>query len=395
MTYFYALILLLGLGYFVFKVRWDLHMFQKNHYEPKQFLHWMNESRQPIIKKSDWMFFIGSGICLLPSLSQNIWISIVGFILGLPFIALSLMMFHVKTTWQPQPLKLDWNPRVRRLLVTAFIWLNLLYTFAFISHGIWFIWLALLFSVSYSWAFILCANLTNVPIEALIGLYYRTDAQKRIANHENLTVIAYTSLPGPVAIRELLTLLLGTKYEVLSTPMGCNTQKDLVHTLRHEMKPTHDVFLVELNDETPVKEICDLVHPNTGLLLYPLAGAAKGINSSGTIFVNLNDENLRKAKLRRDVTTVTFGSGTHKKADYLITDEVLSAQGTHLTLTHSKYRERHTVELKTRLVGTESTHLLLGAVAVAMEMGISAEQINKALYDFIPEPISENDNTHA
>ncbi len=395
MTIFYALMLLLGLCYFVFKVRWDLHMFQKNHYEPTQFFNWMNETRQPIIKKSDWMFFIGSGICLLPTLSQNLWLSILGIVIGLPFIALSLMMFHVKTTWQSQPIKLDWNPRVRRMLVTAFIWLNLLYTFAFVSHGIWFIWLALLFSTTYSWAFVLCANLTNAPIEVLVGLYYRIDAQKRIASHEDLTVIAFTAAPGSVTIKELLTLLLSTKYEVLSTPKGCNTQKDLVHALRRELKPTHDVFLVELNAETPVKEICELVHPNMGLLLYPLTGAAKGVNSSGTIFVNLNDENLRKAKLRRDVTTVTFGSGLHKKADYLITDEAVNEHGTQLTLTHSKYRERHTVEVKTHLTGLETTNLLLGAVAVATEMGISTEQINKALYDFNPELASENDLIHA
>lgn len=390
MTILYACMLGLGLAYFIFKVRWDLHMFQKSHYEPKVLFEWMNETQQPIIKKSDWMFAIGSGIALLPSLSQNLWISWLGFALGLPFIALSLMMFHVKTTWQPQPIRLDWNPRVRRMLITAFIWLNLLYTFAYVSHGVWFIWLALLFSVIYSWALVLCANLTNTPIEALIGLFYQQDAGKRIAAHENLTVLTVTGAPGPVSEKELLSLLLSPKYEVLTTPKGANTRKDLIQVLRHDLKPTHDIFLVELHSETSVKEVCELVHPNAGLLIYPLAGAAKGVNSSGTIYVNLNDENLRKAKLRRDVTTVTFGSGLHKKADYLITYEDADDNGTQLTVQHSKYRERHTVEFKTHLKGKEAINLLLGAIAVAMEMGVTAEQINKVLYDYKPEPIIEN-----
>jgi UDP-N-acetylmuramoyl-tripeptide--D-alanyl-D-alanine ligase len=51
---------------------------------------------------------------------------------------------------------------------------------------------------------------------------------------------------------------------------------------------------------------------------------------------------------------------------------------------HGKGKERHTTVLKTKLLGSHNVDNLLGAIAIAMELGVSANQINRALYDLYP-----------
>lgn len=403
MTVLYALTLLIGLIYFVFKVRFDLHMFQQNSYRPERYLRWMNQTNQPILKKSDYMFMIGSLLTLLPSLTGNPWISALGFVLGLPFMALSALMFHVKTTWQPAKKKLAWTARVKRMLVTAFIWLNLLYAFAFVSHGLVFIWLALVFSIVYSWAFVLCANMTNAPIEAGINYYYYSDAQKKLRQNPNLIVIGITGSYGKTSVKNVLHQLLSQKYNVLMTPESYNTLMGVIRTIRERLNPTHQIFIVEMGAKEPgdIAEICKLVNPGMGIItsigpqhldtFKTLENVIKtkgelfeGVQAGGTVFVNLSDENIRSLQLRKDLKAISFGRDSHKKADYAVTSEHVSEEGTTFTLLSGKNKDRQHTQLKTKLLGAHNIDNMLGSIAIAMELGLNANQINRALFDLYP-----------
>lgn len=444
MTVFYTLMLLIGLLYFIFKVRWDLHMFQQNSYRAERYLHWMSQTHQPIISKSDWMFILGSMISLLPSLTGNLWISAIGFVIGLPFMALSVMMFHVKITWQPAKKKLAWTPRVRRMLVTTFVWLNLLYAFAFVSRGVWFIWIALVFSIVYSWAFVLCGNLTNSPIEGLINHRYYTDAQRRLKMNPNLIVIGVTGSYGKTSVKNVLFQLLSQKYNVLMTPESYNTPMGVIRTIRERLNPTHEIFIVEMGAKEigDITEICNLVHPSMGIIssigpqhldtfktlenvIRTKGELFDNVQAGGTIFVNLNDENIRSLSLRTDVKTILFGNAEHKNTNYAVSDVNITDDGTAFTLLSrfsdmsrfsdtsrfsdstnnfdsasskgkgqqkGKNKTQPTLkpidytrtELKTKLLGMHNIDNILGSIAIAMELGLSATQINRALFDLYP-----------
>jgi UDP-N-acetylmuramoyl-tripeptide--D-alanyl-D-alanine ligase len=425
--------LLIGLMYFIFKVRWDLHMFQQNSYRPERYLHWMNQTHQPIIKKSDWMFILGSMISLLPSLTCNPWITAIGFILGLPFMALSIMMFHVKITWQPAKKKLAWTPRVKRMLITTFVWLNLLYAFAFVSRGVWFIWVAIVFSIVYSWAFVLCGNLTNSPIEALINHRYYADAQRRLKMNPNLIVIGVTGSYGKTSVKNVLFQLLSQKYNVLMTPESYNTPMGVIRTIRERLNPTHEIFIVEMGAKEigDITEICNLVHPRMGIIssigpqhldtfktlenvIRTKGELFDNVQEGGTLFVNLNDENIRTLTLRTDVKAIRFGNAQEKNTNYAVNNVQITDDGTLFTLLsrfsdtsrtsdeHSKDKGKNShkgknkapsapkpmpytqTELKTKLLGAHNIDNILGSIAIAMELGLSATQINRALFDLYP-----------
>lgn len=403
MTLLIALNLLLTLCYFVFKVRHDLHMFQQNSYRPERYLKWMQQTAQPVIKKSDIMFAIGSGIAVLPLLTLNDYIGLLGFIVGLPFMALSVLMFHVKTTYQPAKKKLVWTKRVRRLLITAFIWLNLLFAFAFVSHGVWFIWLSMLFTVIYSWGIMLLANLTNTPIESGINAYYYNDAKKRLQANPNLIIIGITGSYGKTSVKNVLYQLLSQKYNVLMTPESYNTLMGVIRTVREKLNPTHEVFIVEMGAKQTgdIAEICKLVNPHIGIItsigpqhldtfktlenvISTKGELFGGVQSGGRIFVNLADDNIKKLTLRQDLTAFTFGREPHKKLDYAITQEQLTEDGTAFTVSIKKGKERRAVQLKTRLLGAHNVDNLLGSIAIGLELGLTEAQINRALFDMHP-----------
>lgn len=378
-------------------------MFQQNSYRADRYFRWMNQTQQPIVKKSDWMFMIGSLIALMPTLSGNLWIASAGFIIGLPFMALSLLMFHVKITWQPAKKKLSWTPRVKRMLVTAFIWLNVLYAFAFVSHGVLFIWAAIAFSIVYSWAFVLCGNVTNSPIESGFNYYFYKDAQKRLKQNPNLIVIGVTGSYGKTSVKNVLSQLLSQKYNVLMTPESYNTLMGVIRTIREGLNPTHEILIVEMGAKEigDIAEICKLVNPHIGIItsigpqhldsfktlenvIRTKGELFEGVQSNGTIFVNYNDENIRSLPLRKDVTAIKFGKVDNAKTDYFVTDEHVVEDGTEFTLVSGKGKQQVKTQLKTKLLGAHNIDNMLGSIAIAMELGLSATQINRALFDLYP-----------
>lgn len=401
MIVLYGLMLFIGLGYYIFKVRFDLHMFQQNSYRPERYFRWMNQTHQPLVRKSDWMFLIGFAISSFPSLTGNPVVTWIGFVLGLPFMALSLLMFHVKITWQPAKKKLTWTPRVKRMFITAFIWLNILYAFAFISHNLWFIWVSVVFSVVYSWAFILIANMTNTPIEQGINHYYYKDAQKRLMQNPNLIIIGVTGSYGKTSVKNLLYQLLSQKYNVLMTPESYNTLLGVIRTIRERLNPTHDIFIVEMGakQEGDIAEICKLVNPHMGLItsigpqhlesfktienvIKTKGELFRNTHPEGTIFVNLNDDNLRNMDLPKGTKAVLFGNNTQKKAQYGVSDIQVSDEGTTFTIFNKNDKKK--ASFKTRLLGAHNVDNLLGSIAIAMELGVSEAQINRGLYDMYP-----------
>lgn len=346
---------------------------------------------------------IGSAISTLPLLTHNLWLIAVCFILGLPFTLLSAIMFHVKTTWQPAKKKLVWTPRVKRLLICAFIWLNLLFSFAFVSHGALFIWLSQIFAIVYSWAFVLLANLTNKPIEMGINHYYYSDAQKRLKLNSNLIVIGVTGSYGKTSVKNVLYQLLSQKYNVLMTPESYNTLMGVIRTIREKLTPTHDIFIVEMGAKQSgdIAEICKLVSPSMGLItsigpqhldtFKTLENVIKtkgelfeGVTAGGKLFVNMSDDNIKSIPLRKDVTAITYGREHAKKLDYTVTSEQLSEEGTSFTLLSGKQKDRSPTVLKTKLLGAHNIDNMLGSIAVAMELGVSSAQINRGLYDLYP-----------
>ena len=132
--------------------------------------------------------------------------------------------------------------------------------------NIWFWVAAVLGAVSPF--LVLAANFLNKPIEKAINRWFINDAKRILKSCPDLTVIGVTGSYGKTSVKFILKTLLEARFNVLATPESYNTPMGVVITVRNHLRATHEVFVCEMGARHvgDIKEICDIVHPNHGII---------------------------------------------------------------------------------------------------------------------------------
>ena len=188
-----------------------------------------------------------------------------------------------------------------------------------------------------------------------------------------------------------LNTLLEDFYNVLITPGNFNTTLGVVRTIREHLKPSHEIFLCEMGARrvNDIKEICDLVHPDAGIITsigpqhletfhsidhiidtkYELADA---LPKGGKIFLNGDNDYIRgnADKYRSDRSVIFY---TNEQGEgYHASDIRLSNLGTEFTVTAP---DGESARFAMRLIGGHNVINVCGAIAVAHEMGMSLDEL--------------------
>lgn len=235
---------------------------------------------------------------------------------------------------------------------------------------------------------ILLANGINHPIEKKIDQYYIDDAARILREMPDLKIIGVTGSYGKTSVKYYLSALLSTQYNVLHTPGNYNTTLGVVRTIRENMKPFHEIFICEMGarEVGDIKEICDLVHPDYGIITsigpqhlqsfhtienivstkFELADA---VPATGKVFLNYDNEYIRNAGT--DKNTVSYGV-TAENADFRAYDIAVSPRGSSFKMKDESGKE---YEFYTKLVGSHNVQNIAGAIAVAHTLGIPMEKL--------------------
>lgn len=235
---------------------------------------------------------------------------------------------------------------------------------------------------------ILLANLINHPIEKGIDQYYINDAARLLREMPNLKVIGVTGSYGKTSVKYFLNTLLSSQYNVLYTPGNFNTTLGVVRTIRENMKPFHEIFICEMGarEVGDIKEICDLVHPDYGIITsigpqhlqsfhtieniistkFELADA---VPETGKVFLNYDNSYIKEHKIEKSV--VSYGT-TEENVAFRAYDIEVSARGSSFKMRD----ENGTVHaFHTKLVGSHNVQNIAGAIAVAHTLGIPMEKL--------------------
>ena len=119
------------------------------------------------------------------------------------------------------------------------------------------------------------------------------------------------------------------------TPESYNTPMGVVKTIRGSLRATHDIFVCEMGAKYvgDIKELCDIVHPENGIVTsigeqhlesfgsvqniintkYELAA---GIPKNGKLYINISSDTVNKN--RPSHAAVTYG--LTPDADYYATE---------------------------------------------------------------------------
>lgn len=243
----------------------------------------------------------------------------------------------------------------------------------------------------------LLANVLIYPLEATINKAYLASARRKI---EQLRprVMAITGSYGKTSTKHFLASILSQKYRVLMTPESYNTPMGICKVIRGQLESDHQFFVVEMGayKRGDIRDLCELVRPEVGILtaigpqhlerfksLENIAEAKYELIEAlpeGGIAV-FNDDYRICAELaaqtdeRRSVKVVRFGIDS-KGADVRAKDLTVDASGLRF-LVDAGPRGKDLFE--TKLLGRHNVSNILAATAVALEYGMTLEEIGRAV----------------
>jgi len=363
---FTVICLLLASGAFAVSTIKFIHFFQLNSYRAKIHTKWIFSNISKILPNVVLgAFLLISAICggIIGNIAYGL-LSIVLLLLSVP-----------KKAKKP----LVYTMRVKRLLITTAV-LYLVPVALGIHFNAGLIVCALLCVLSPGW--IMLSNLINRPLELCITNYYINDAKKKL-KASNAKVIGITGSYGKTSVKYYLSTLLKAKYNVLMTPESYNTPMGVVITIRSSLNALHEIFVCEMGAKRvgEIKEICDIVNPETGIITsvgpqhletfksldnvkktkFELADS---LPEGGMLFLNGDDENIASYKGdRKNISYSVNGKGSYNASDISVTEK-----GTHFTVTAPDGEQCQYV---TKLIGMHNVLNITGAIAVAHSMGIS------------------------
>lgn len=376
----------------VFEFRRQLMMLQQNSYRNDRYSRWLSTSQD-----STSAMRLVSGAVLLASLSTltpAIWIS-AGLICA---VSLTNTIILARKKYK-KPLVM--TRRASRILLTMLLLAaipTVICLFVCQAQGASLIFVAdiILAVFCFSQSFALVANWLLKPVEANINRKYYQDAERILRGMPDLKIIGVTGSYGKTSTKHYLNRILSEKYDVMMTPGSFNTTMGVIRTVREYLKPYNEVFIVEMGAKQPgdIKEICDLVHPEIGILT---AVGEQHLESFKTI------ENVQRTKFELidslptdglavvnndfpfvanrkvdNVKCIRYAVSECGPAQYIAEDIRYSAHGTSFTVvtpTGEKFG------FSTHLVGECNVSNLLAAIIVALRLEVPIEKIRYAVND--------------
>ncbi len=231
------------------------------------------------------------------------------------------------------------------------------------------------------------------PVEHYINRGYYRDTQRILNSMPGLKVVGITGSYGKTSTKHFLTRILAEKYEVLMTPGSFNTTMGVIRTVREYMKPYTEVFVCEMGAKQPgdIKEICDLVHPEIGVVTavgpqhLESFGSIENVQrtkfelvdslpSDGLAVVN-DDFRYAASRAVDNVECVRYSVSAAEASQYFVSDIRYDSAGTDFTV-HGPGLE---LALHTRLLGECNVSNLFAAIIVALRLGVNTEQITRAV----------------
>ena len=192
--------------------------------------------------------------------------------------------------------------------------------------------------------------------------------------------------------------MLSQKYNVLYTLGNFNNDIGVPKTLLR-LKPEHEVAVVEMGASHPgdIKTLVELVEPdlalitNVGMAHLQGFGSFEGVvktkgelydfmrqSKRGKVFVDANNPHLMGIAEGLDLVTY----GTPARPDLFVSGKVVSAAP---FLRFAWQREGGAWnEVQTHLVGAYNVLNMLAALSVGLFLGVSAEEANRALANYVP-----------
>ena len=371
--------------YLVLVVKRDLQMLQQNSYRNERYKKWLTTNNEYV--STPRMVCMVAGLMLASLFSGFGWFEVVKVVIAIVLCVMSVRLITAKYKHS-----LVFTKRVWRLYITELVLMLAVALMFCMGEPRGMAFIAVAFS-AFSYAITMSVNWLLKPVESMINKGYYNDAKRILAQMPDMKIVGITGSYGKTSTKHYLNRILSEHYSVLMTPGSFNTPMGVIRTVREMLQPYNEVFIVEMGAKNvgDIKEICDLVNPQMGIVT---AVGPQHLESFKSI------ENVQKTKFElvdalpangfavlnndfefvanREVSNVPakrYAVSASVAADYHAEDVKYSASGTTFTIVGEGKR----IELSTKLVGECNISNLMGAVIIAMELGVPEQKIKYAV----------------
>jgi UDP-N-acetylmuramoyl-tripeptide--D-alanyl-D-alanine ligase len=246
------------------------------------------------------------------------------------------------------------------------------------------------------------ANLLIYPVEKTINARYFRAAREKIKKLK-IKVIGITGSYGKTSTKYILQKILSQKFNTLMTPDSYNTPMGICKVINGQLKPEHEVFIVEMGayKKGEIKELCDLTQPEIGILtavgpqhlerFKSIENTAKtkyelieSLPQNGVAVFNNDNEICSGLADKTKIKVVRYGID---KSDDRVNLTAKNIQNTSSGLVFTvEDSSGEAAQFKTKLLGKNNVYNILAATAVALECGMTLDEVSRAVRMLEPIP---------
>lgn len=392
-AYYIVIMVICGL-YMILNFKHDIQMLQQNSYRPERYWRYQKQHLADAGVLVDVAVLFILFMTIVPPLAST---------LTLGFVALAKIFLILRKKYK-KPLvftKRVWRiysvaaglPLIGYITLCILGGMNKLDGMWYSDENILIPLGALLLCTIFSWIWVLLAVFLLKPAEAAINRKFYNEAAAILRSKPDLKIIGITGSFGKTSTKHYLHRILSEQYDTLMTPGSYNTTMGVIRTVRELMRPNHEVFICEMGAKQngDIKEICDLVHPQTGIITavgemhlesfksienvqHTKFELADALPADGLAIIN-NDFEYCANRPVNNTNTLRYAVANPEKADVKAENILYTPQGTSFDAIGPWGR----IELTTRLVGECNISNLLAAVATAKYLGMDDEKIRYAV----------------
>lgn len=383
--------LIVGLGGAYLSLVRAFQMLQQNSYFAVRYIGWLKSSFsiiQTVIKLVITILVLAAAVFGVNTFKASMMLfSVLGIYFG--WRAFSENGKSIK--------KLVYTARIKRMFAFALSFLAVIGITGALTDGILKVSLYCLFYILLIIPEALCliTLFCLKPLEKAISNHYINDAKNMLKSVSQLQVIGVTGSYGKTGTKYILSRILSEKFNSLHTPESFNTPMGVVRTIRGSLRADTEVFVCEMGAKKKgdIKEICDIVSPDFGLITsvgpqhldtfgsietvadtkFELADA---IQNNTNIFANGDNEIIRKRAENTDINLY----GTDPTLPFRA--ENIRADRNGATFDLVLDNEKTTVSSK--LLGRHNVLNIVGAAALAYKIGVPLKDIAFAISRLTP-----------
>ncbi|RLA71350.1 MAG: UDP-N-acetylmuramoyl-tripeptide--D-alanyl-D-alanine ligase, partial [Epsilonproteobacteria bacterium] len=223
------------------------------------------------------------------------------------------------------------------------------------------------------------AYLGSIGIEKFLFSAYKKEAIKKLASMPKLQIVAVTGSYGKTSMKNFIEQILSHKYKVYATPRSVNTIGGIIRDVNESLSKDIEIYVCEAGARQvgDIYTIAQFLNPQTVVVG---AVGPQHIEYFKTVenIKRTKLELMHSSRLQQAFVHTSVTDEPHEKVRFF-GDGIDNVNGTLEGLDFDLLLNEKRVHFQTKLLGNFNTINLNAAILVASSLGLSEEEILKAV----------------